>query len=94
MHAVNLVQCTTALDVTELFIIGLCSTQVSVYQLLDASRGNNTQETKLLSSRLVPVHSAGWEVFTITQAVSTPSSERSPELCLDPVANSNVPFLR
>ncbi|KAM6919434.1 anti-dorsalizing morphogenic protein [Lycodopsis pacificus] len=42
--------------------------QVSVYQLLDTSR-NNTQGRKLLSSRLIPVHSTGWEVFTITQAV-------------------------
>lgn len=44
--------------------------QVSVYQIMDTSRGNNTQDKKLLSSRLIPVHSAGWEVFTITQAVS------------------------
>ncbi|XP_019954971.2 anti-dorsalizing morphogenic protein [Paralichthys olivaceus] len=43
--------------------------QVSVYQLLDTSKTNNTQGRKLLSSRLVPVHSTGWEVFTITQAV-------------------------
>ncbi|KAK2822650.1 hypothetical protein Q5P01_022715 [Channa striata] len=43
--------------------------QVSVYQLLDASKANSTQEKKLLSSRLIPVHSTGWEVFTITQAV-------------------------
>ncbi|XP_062261331.1 anti-dorsalizing morphogenic protein [Platichthys flesus] len=41
--------------------------QVSVYQLLD--KINNTQGRKLLSSRLIPVHSTGWEVFTITQAV-------------------------
>lgn len=37
---------------------------------MDTSRGNNTHNKKLLSSRLIPVHSAGWEVFTITQAVS------------------------
>uniref|UniRef100_A0A3Q2XMZ8 Anti-dorsalizing morphogenic protein n=1 Tax=Hippocampus comes TaxID=109280 RepID=A0A3Q2XMZ8_HIPCM len=43
--------------------------QVSVYQLLDTIKTNNTQERKLLSSRLIPVHSNGWEVFTITQAV-------------------------
>ncbi|CAK6957747.1 LOW QUALITY PROTEIN: anti-dorsalizing morphogenic protein [Scomber scombrus] len=43
--------------------------QVSVYQLLDTTKNNNTQERKLLSSRLIPVHSTGWEVFTITQAV-------------------------
>lgn len=44
--------------------------QVSIYQKMDTSRGNGTQDKKLLSSRLVPIHSAGWEVFTITQAVS------------------------
>ncbi|KAJ0012013.1 hypothetical protein NQD34_012988 [Periophthalmus magnuspinnatus] len=43
--------------------------QVSVYQVLDTSKTNSTQDKKLLSSRLVPVHSTGWEVFTITQAV-------------------------
>uniref|UniRef100_A0A4W6ECL8 Anti-dorsalizing morphogenic protein n=1 Tax=Lates calcarifer TaxID=8187 RepID=A0A4W6ECL8_LATCA len=43
--------------------------QVSVYQVLDTTKTNNTQEKKLLSSRLIPVHSTGWEVFTITQAV-------------------------
>ncbi|KAK2895885.1 anti-dorsalizing morphogenic protein [Channa argus] len=43
--------------------------QVSVYQLLDTTKTNTTQEKKLLSSRLIPVHSTGWEVFTITQAV-------------------------
>lgn len=37
---------------------------------MDTSNGNNTHDKKLLSSRLIPVHSAGWEVFTITQAVS------------------------
>ena len=48
----------------------ISSIQVSVYQLLDTSKNNNTQDRKLLSSRLIPVHSTGWEVFTITQAVS------------------------
>ncbi|XP_077379633.1 anti-dorsalizing morphogenic protein [Festucalex cinctus] len=43
--------------------------QVSVYQLLDTTKTNTTQMRKLLSSRLIPVHSNGWEVFTITQAV-------------------------
>ncbi|XP_028831441.1 anti-dorsalizing morphogenic protein [Denticeps clupeoides] len=43
--------------------------QVSVYQLLDASKVNASQGRKLLSSRLIPIHSSGWEVFTITQAV-------------------------
>ncbi|XP_026006427.1 anti-dorsalizing morphogenic protein [Astatotilapia calliptera] len=42
--------------------------QVSVYQLFDTSKTNFTQK-KLLSSRLIPVHSSGWEVFTITHAV-------------------------
>ncbi|XP_037553031.1 anti-dorsalizing morphogenic protein [Nematolebias whitei] len=44
--------------------------QVSVYQLLDSST-TSKQGRKLLSFRLVPVHSTGWEVFTITQAVSS-----------------------
>ncbi|KAJ8011488.1 hypothetical protein DPEC_G00058740 [Dallia pectoralis] len=43
--------------------------QVSVYQLKDSNKMNVTQGKKLLSSRLIPVHSTGWEVFTITQAV-------------------------
>ncbi|KAM4728770.1 anti-dorsalizing morphogenic protein [Anableps anableps] len=42
---------------------------VSVYQLLVHSKTNSTQAKKLLSSRLIPVHSTGWEVFTVTQAV-------------------------
>lgn len=37
---------------------------------METSRSNGTQDQKLLSSRLIPIHSAGWEVFTITQAVS------------------------
>lgn len=45
--------------------------QVNVYQVLDSSKMNVSQGRKLLSSRLSPVHSSGWEVFTITQAVST-----------------------
>ncbi len=44
--------------------------QVSVYQVFDSSKKNVSQGNKLLSSRLVPIHSSGWEVFTITQAVS------------------------
>ncbi|KAM6948451.1 anti-dorsalizing morphogenic protein [Aplochiton taeniatus] len=43
--------------------------QVNVYQLLDSTKMNITQGKKLLSSRLIPIHSTGWEVFTITQAV-------------------------
>ncbi|KAJ3594777.1 hypothetical protein NHX12_004084 [Muraenolepis orangiensis] len=42
--------------------------QVNVYQVLDITK-NSTQDRKLLSSRLIPIHSSGWEVFTITQAV-------------------------
>ncbi|XP_053507741.1 anti-dorsalizing morphogenic protein [Ictalurus furcatus] len=45
--------------------------QVSVYQRLDNTKMNVSQEKKLVSSRLIPVHSNGWEVFTITQAVRT-----------------------
>ncbi|XP_036375140.1 anti-dorsalizing morphogenic protein [Megalops cyprinoides] len=43
--------------------------QVSVYQLLQTSKMNTSQSRKLLSSRLLPVHSSGWEVFSITHAV-------------------------
>ncbi|XP_024129515.1 anti-dorsalizing morphogenic protein [Oryzias melastigma] len=42
--------------------------QVSIYQLMEVS-GSNSTDRKLLSSRLLPVHSSGWEVFTITPAV-------------------------
>ncbi|XP_068197148.1 anti-dorsalizing morphogenic protein [Antennarius striatus] len=56
--------------------------QVSVHQLLDTSRINNTQEKKLLSSRLVSVHSTGWEVFTITQAVRSWTSDEGSNLGL------------
>lgn len=44
--------------------------QVNVYQLLDITKVNISQGKKLVSSRLIPIHSNGWEVFTITQAVS------------------------
>ncbi|KAJ8278628.1 hypothetical protein COCON_G00056940 [Conger conger] len=43
--------------------------QISVYQLLESKQGNASQGKKLLASRLLPVHSSGWEVFSITQAV-------------------------
>ncbi|XP_068605450.1 anti-dorsalizing morphogenic protein [Brachionichthys hirsutus] len=56
--------------------------QVSVYQLFDTSRSNNTQEKKLLSSRLVPVHTTGWEVFTITHAVRSWMSDDGSNLGL------------
>ncbi|KAI4902755.1 hypothetical protein NFI96_015274, partial [Prochilodus magdalenae] len=45
--------------------------QVSVYQVVDSSRMNISQSKKLVSSRLIPIHSNGWEVFTITQAIRT-----------------------
>ncbi|XP_048833604.1 bone morphogenetic protein 2-like [Brienomyrus brachyistius] len=42
--------------------------QVSIYQL-DNRQMNPQQNRRLLSSRLIPVHSIGWEVFSITHAV-------------------------
>ncbi|XP_064848052.1 bone morphogenetic protein 2-A-like [Oncorhynchus masou masou] len=45
--------------------------QVSVYHLIDCSKMNITKGKKLLSSTLIPVHSTGWEVFTIIQAISS-----------------------
>ncbi|XP_043910691.1 bone morphogenetic protein 2-like, partial [Protopterus annectens] len=43
--------------------------QVSVYQVMDKNRISLPQGKKLLTSRLIPIHSSGWEVFTVTQAV-------------------------
>ncbi|XDV28275.1 hypothetical protein PO909_031621 [Leuciscus waleckii] len=54
--------------------------QVSVYQVLDSSKKNVSQGKKLLSSRLVPIHSSGWEVFTITQAVRSWTSDEGSNL--------------
>ncbi|KAK1790914.1 hypothetical protein P4O66_014756 [Electrophorus voltai] len=45
--------------------------QVSIFQVVDGSKTDNPQGKKLVSSRLIPIHSNGWEVFTITQAVRT-----------------------
>ncbi|XP_042561505.1 anti-dorsalizing morphogenic protein [Clupea harengus] len=56
--------------------------QVSVYQILDGGEMNVSQGKKLLSSRLVPIHSNGWEVFTITQAVRSWMSDKSSNLGL------------
>ncbi|XP_051554854.1 bone morphogenetic protein 2-like [Myxocyprinus asiaticus] len=56
--------------------------QVSVYQVLDSSKKNVSQGKKLLSSRLVPIHSTGWEVFTITQAVRSCMSDEGRNLGL------------
>ncbi|XP_076005416.1 anti-dorsalizing morphogenic protein [Genypterus blacodes] len=62
--------------------------QVSVYQMLDAARFNLTQERKLLSSRLIPVHSTGWEVFTITQAVRSWMADEDSNLGLQVVVRT------
>ncbi|CAH2292823.1 bone morphogenetic 2-like [Pelobates cultripes] len=43
--------------------------QVNVYLILDKQKMQLPQGRKLLSSKLVPIHSSGWEVLTITQAV-------------------------
>ncbi|XP_062844018.1 anti-dorsalizing morphogenic protein [Trichomycterus rosablanca] len=43
--------------------------QVSIYQVLDTAKMNISQGRRLVSSRLIPIQSTGWEVFTITQAV-------------------------
>lgn len=81
-NALNPSQCISSRDRT-LIIHYLFFIQVSVYQLLDISKNNNTQEKKLLSSRLIPVHSTGWEVFTITQAVSIYTPLRPSITCTD-----------
>nr|XP_057917900.1 anti-dorsalizing morphogenic protein [Doryrhamphus excisus] len=62
--------------------------QVSVYQLLDTSKGNKTHERKLMSSRLIPVHSTGWEVFTITQAVRSWMTDEGSNLGLHVVVRT------
>ncbi|XP_061879405.1 LOW QUALITY PROTEIN: bone morphogenetic protein 2-like [Entelurus aequoreus] len=61
--------------------------QVSVYQLMD-TKGNHTQDKKLLSSRLIPVHSNGWEVFTITQAVRSWMADEESNLGLHVVVRT------
>ncbi|XP_043990023.1 anti-dorsalizing morphogenic protein [Gambusia affinis] len=62
--------------------------QVSVYQLLDIRKTNSTQTKKLLSSRLIPVHSAGWEVFTVTQAVRSWMADEDSNLGLHVVVRT------
>ncbi|XP_069014105.1 anti-dorsalizing morphogenic protein [Embiotoca jacksoni] len=62
--------------------------QVSVYQVLSSSKHNHTQEKKLLSSRLTPIHSTGWEVFTITHAVRSWMVNESSNLGLHVVVRS------
>ncbi|TRY55182.1 hypothetical protein DNTS_032665, partial [Danionella cerebrum] len=56
--------------------------QVSVYQVLENNPRNASLEKKLLSSRLVPIHSSGWEVFSITQAVRSWMSDEGSNLGL------------
>uniref|UniRef100_A0A8C5LIS0 TGF-beta family profile domain-containing protein n=1 Tax=Leptobrachium leishanense TaxID=445787 RepID=A0A8C5LIS0_9ANUR len=43
--------------------------QINVYLVLDKQKMHLSQGRKLLSSKLIPIHSSGWEVLTITQAV-------------------------
>ncbi|MEQ2206864.1 hypothetical protein XENOCAPTIV_003949, partial [Xenoophorus captivus] len=62
--------------------------QVSVYQLLDSSKTNSTQAKKLLSSRLIPVHSTGWEVFAVTQAVRSWMADEGSNLGLHVVVRT------
>uniref|UniRef100_A0A3P9LQL4 Anti-dorsalizing morphogenic protein n=1 Tax=Oryzias latipes TaxID=8090 RepID=A0A3P9LQL4_ORYLA len=62
--------------------------QVSIYQLMESSRSNSTQEKKLLSARLLPVHSSGWEVFTITPAVRSWMTEEGSNLRLHVVVQT------
>lgn len=50
--------------------VGVYVLQVSVYQLLNGRKMDSALDKRLLSSRLMPIHSSGWEVFSITQAVS------------------------
>ncbi|KAG9480729.1 hypothetical protein GDO78_012278 [Eleutherodactylus coqui] len=49
--------------------------QISVHLVLDKNKMHLPQGRKLLSSKLVPIHSSGWEVFSITQAVRSWSDE-------------------
>ncbi|XP_066551634.1 anti-dorsalizing morphogenic protein [Amia ocellicauda] len=56
--------------------------QVSVYHLLQNSKTNTSQDRKLLSSRLLSVHSAGWEVFSITHAVRSWMSDEGSNMGL------------
>ncbi|XP_075466316.1 bone morphogenetic protein 2-like [Ascaphus truei] len=61
--------------------------QISVYQVLDKNKMQSAQGKKLLSSRLVPIHSSGWEVFSITQAVRAWNDESSNQGLLVTVRN-------
>ncbi|KAF6734001.1 Bone morphogenetic protein 2 [Oryzias melastigma] len=61
--------------------------QVSIYQLMEVS-GSNSTDRKLLSSRLLPVHSSGWEVFTITPAVRSWMTDEGSNLRLHVVVRT------
>uniref|UniRef100_A0A3P9LQM0 Anti-dorsalizing morphogenic protein n=1 Tax=Oryzias latipes TaxID=8090 RepID=A0A3P9LQM0_ORYLA len=71
-----------------LLMLRVCVLQVSIYQLMESSRSNSTQEKKLLSARLLPVHSSGWEVFTITPAVRSWMTEEGSNLRLHVVVQT------
>uniref|UniRef100_A0A3P8WEI3 Anti-dorsalizing morphogenic protein n=1 Tax=Cynoglossus semilaevis TaxID=244447 RepID=A0A3P8WEI3_CYNSE len=62
--------------------------QVSVYQLLPTTKNSSAHGRKLLSSRLIPVHSTGWEVFTITQAVRSWMADEGNNLGLSVVVQT------
>ncbi|MFT7798673.1 bone morphogenetic protein 2-like [Arapaima gigas] len=56
--------------------------QVSVHQLLDNRITNTSQSKRLLSSRLLPIHSTGWEIFPITHAVTSCMADNDKNLGL------------
>lgn len=51
-----------------LSLICLCSAQVDLYEVLDSRV--KPWRSNLISSRLVPLYTQGWEVFNVTQMVS------------------------
>ncbi|KAG8454699.1 hypothetical protein GDO86_001064 [Hymenochirus boettgeri] len=61
--------------------------QINVYLVLDKNKMQSPQGRKLLSSKLVPIHSSGWEVFSITQAVRAWNDESSNQGILVTVRN-------
>ncbi|KAM4809912.1 bone morphogenetic protein 2-like [Rhinophrynus dorsalis] len=61
--------------------------QISVYLVLDKNKMQLSQGRKLLSSKLVPIHSSGWEVFSITQAVRAWNDESNNQGLLVTVRN-------
>ncbi|XP_053556687.1 bone morphogenetic protein 2-like [Bombina bombina] len=61
--------------------------QINVYQVLDKNKIQLPIGRKLLSSRLVPIHSSGWEVFSITQAVRAWNDESTNQGLLVTIRN-------